>query len=152
MAVEIDVRTLRELVGRELATSSWFPVTQEIIDRFAEATGDHQWIHVDPVRAAKESPFKTTIAHGFLTLSVISTLLRDAVTPTGLRMAINYGLNRVRFVSPVPSGSQIRGRFLLKAVEETGGAVQASWEVTVEREGGEKPACVAEWLVRYYPA
>jgi acyl dehydratase len=152
MAVEIDVRTLRELVGRELATSSWFPVTQEIIDRFAGATGDHQWIHVDPVRAAKESPFKTTIAHGFLTLSVVSTLLRDAVTPTGLRMAINYGLNRVRFVSPVPSGSRIRGRFLLKAVEETGGAVQASWEVTVEREGGEKPACVAEWLVRYYPA
>jgi acyl dehydratase len=152
MAVEIDVRTLRELVGRELATSSWFPVTQEIIDRFAEATGDHQWIHVDPVRAAKESPFKTTIAHGFLTLSFVSTLLRDAVTPTGLRMAINYGLNRVRFVSPVPSGSRIRGRFLLKAVEETGGAVQASWEVTVEREGGEKPACVAEWLVRYYPA
>jgi len=152
MAVEIDVRTLRELVGRELATSNWFPVTQEIIDRFAEATGDHQWIHVDPVRAARESPFKTTIAHGFLTLSVVSSLLRDAVKPTGLRMAINYGLNRVRFVSPVPSGSQIRGRFVLKAVEETGGAVQANWEVTVEREGGEKPACVAEWLVRYYPA
>jgi acyl dehydratase len=152
MAVELDVRTQRELVGRELATSSWFPVTQETINGFAEATGDHQWIHVDPVRAAKESPFKTTIAHGFLTLSVVSTLLRDAVTPTGLRMAINYGLNRVRFVSPVPSGSRIRGRFALKAVEETGGAVQASWEVTVEREGGEKPACVAEWLVRYYPA
>jgi acyl dehydratase len=152
MAAEIDVRTLREFVGRELATSSWFALTQETIDGFAEATGDHQWIHVDPVRAAKESPFKTTIAHGFLTLSVISTLLRDAVTPTGLRMAINYGLNRVRFVSPVPSGSRIRGRFVLKAVEETGGAVQASWDVTVEREGGEKPACVAEWLVRYYPA
>ena len=152
MAVDIDVRTLREHVGRELATSNWFPVTQETIDRFAEATGDHQWIHVDPVRAAKESPFKTTIAHGFLTLSMASTLLRDAVTPTGLRMAINYGLNRVRFVSPVPSGSRIRGRFSLKAVEETGGAVQAAWEVTVEREGAEKPACVAEWLVRYYPA
>ena len=152
MAVEIDVRTLPKLVGRELATSSWFPVTQETIDRFAEATGDHQWIHVDPVRAAKESPFKTTIAHGFLTLSFVSTLLRDAVTPTGLRMAINYGLNRVRFVSPVPSGSRIRGRFALKAVEETGGVVQANWEVTVEREGGDKPACVAEWLVRYYPA
>jgi acyl dehydratase len=152
MAVEIDVRTLRELVGRELATSNWFPVNQEIIDRFAEATGDHQWIHVDPVRAARESPFKTTIAHGFLTLSVVSSLLRDAVKPAGLRMAINYGLNRVRFVSPVPSGSRIRGRFVLKAVEETGGAVQACWEVTVEREGGEKPACVAEWLVRYYPA
>ena len=137
---------------RQRRTTDWRLVTQDDVDAFAGATGDHQWIHVDPARAATESPFKTTIAHGFLTLSVVSTLLRDAVTPTGLRMAINYGLNRVRFVSPVPSGSRIRGRFVLKAVEETGGAVQANWEVTVEREGGERPACVAEWLVRYYPA
>jgi acyl dehydratase len=147
---EIEVRALREHVGREVAVSGWHEVTQARIDQFAEATGDHQWIHVDAARAAAESPFKTTIAHGFLTLSLVGTLLRDAIRPTGLRMSINYGLNRVRFVSPVPSGSRVRGRFALAAVEETGGAIQAVWQVTVEREGAEKPACVAEWVVRYY--
>ncbi len=146
----LPVDQLRDFVGREVGVSEWHDVTQEMIDRFADATGDRQWIHVDAARAAAESPFKATIAHGFLTLSLISSLLRSALTPTGLRMAINYGLNRVRFVSPVPSGSRVRGRFMLAAVEETGGAIQAVWSVTVEREGGEKPACVAEWVVRYY--
>jgi acyl dehydratase len=148
--IEIDVRTLRDHIGRELALSGWLEVAQARIDQFADATGDHQWIHIDPVRAAADSPFKTTIAHGFLTLSLVSSLLRDAIKPTGLRMSINYGLNRVRFVSPVPSGSRIRGRFTVAGVEEAGASIQTTWQVTVEREGGDKPACVAEWLVRYY--
>ncbi len=148
----IDVRTLTNNVGRELGVSEWFEISQERINQFAEATGDHQWIHVNPAKAATDSPFKTTIAHGFLTLSLISQLLRSAITFEGTRMAINYGLNRVRFVSPVPSGSRIRGRFTLGSVEDAGGAIQAVWQVTVEREGADKPSCVAEWLVRYYPA
>src|SRR5215216_5358793 len=106
-----DVGALRNRIGEEIAVGEWFAITQDRIDQFADATGDHQWIHVDPARAAAESPFKATIAHGFLTLSLTSTLLREAMTFTGLRLAINYGLNRVRFVSPVPSGSRIRGRF-----------------------------------------
>ena len=148
--MDIDVRTLRDRVGQELAVSDWIAITQEKINQFADATGDHQWIHVDVARA-KDSPFASTIAHGFLTLSLISALLRGAVNPTGLRMAINYGLNRVRFVAPVPSGSRVRGRFALANVEETGGAIQATWTATIEREGLERPVCVAEWLVRYYP-
>lgn len=150
--VTIDIRALVDNVGRELGVSEWHQVTQERIDEFAEATGDRQWIHVDRARAAVESPFKTTIAHGFLTLSLASSLIRSALQFDGARMAINYGLNRVRFMAPVPSGSRVRGRFALASVEETGGAVQAIWQVTIEREGIEKPCCVAEWLVRYYPA
>jgi len=146
----IDIATLRERVGQEIAVSGWLDVTQARIDRFADATDDHQWIHVDAARAEKESPFKTTIAHGFLTLSLISPLLRDAIALTGLRLAINYGANRIRFVAPVPAGSRIRGRFVLGSVEDAGGAVQATWNVTVEREHSDKPCLVAEWLVRYY--
>jgi acyl dehydratase len=150
MALDIDVRTLDTRVGEEVAVSDWMTVSQEIIDQFADATGDHQWIHVDRARA-EQSPFKGTIAHGFLTLSLISALLRSAINPTGLRMAINYGLNRVRFIAPVPSGSRIRGRFVLAAVEHAGGAIQATWTTTIERDGGDKPVCAVEWLVRYYP-
>jgi acyl dehydratase len=150
--VTIDIRALVDNVGRELGVSDWHQVTQERINEFADATGDRQWIHIDTARAAIESPFKTTIAHGFLTLSLASSLLRGALQFNGARMAINYGLNRVRFMAPVPSGSRVRGRFALASVEETGGAVQAIWQVTIEREGSEKPCCVAEWLVRYYPA
>jgi acyl dehydratase len=150
--IAVDVRTFPDLVGRELGLSDWIEITQAHIDRFADVTGDRQWIHVDAARAAAESPFHTTIAHGFLTLSLVSQLLRGAVEPTGLRHAINYGLNRVRFVSPVPSGSRVRGRFVVGAVDQVGEAVQVRWQVTVERDGGDKPACVAEWLVRYYPA
>ena len=138
-------------VGRSFGPTEWLVVEQSRIDQFADATGDHQWIHVDQARA-KQSPFQTTIAHGFLTLSLISMMLRSAINPTGLRMAINYGLNRVRFVAPVPSGARIRGRFTLAGVEEAGGAIQATWSATIERDGGDKPVCVAEWLVRYYPA
>lgn len=147
----IDVAELSARVGEEIGVSEWIEITQERITQFAEATEDRQWIHVDPVRAATESPFKTTIAHGFLTLSLVSVMLRKAITITGVRMAINYGSNRVRFVAPVPSGSKVRGRFVLAGMEETGGGVQATWSITVEREGEQKPACVAEWLVRYYP-
>jgi len=116
--IDIDVRTIRDRVGEEIAVSDWLPVTQARIDQFAEATGDRQWIHVDSARAAVESPFKTTIAHGFLTLSLLSPLIRESIQFNGLRMAINYGMNRVRFVSPVPSGARIRARITVQAVEE----------------------------------
>jgi acyl dehydratase len=152
MKTTLDVRQLRDRIGQEIAVGEWFEITQERINRFAEATGDDQWIHVDPARAASESPFKTTIAHGFLTLSLMSTLIRDAIHFTGLRMAINYGLNRVRFVSPVPSGSRVRARIVAASLEEVTGGFQIVWNVTVEREHGSKPACVADWLVRYYPS
>jgi acyl dehydratase len=147
-----DVRSLRNRIGEEIAVSEWLEVTQARIDQFADATGDRQWIHVDPARAAVESPFKATIAHGFLTLSLVSSLIRDALTLGGLRMALNYGLNRVRFVSAVASGSRVRGRFSPSAVEAIGGGIQVTWSVTIEMEGHTKPACVCEWLVRYYPA
>ena len=148
--ISLDVRTLRDRVGQEIALGQWTEISQAQIDQFAEATGDRQWIHVDTARAAAESPFKTTIAHGFLTLSLLSTFLRDAIEFTGIRMAINYGLNKVRFVSPVPSGSRVRPRIVAGAVEEIGGAIQVTWTITVEREHHDKPACVAEWIVRYY--
>ena len=147
----LAVAQLKERVGQEIAVGDWLEMTQDRINQFADATGDRQWIHVDPARAAAESPFKTTIAHGFLSLSLVSVMLRSAITITGVRMAINYGLNRVRFATPVPAGSKVRGRFTLAAVEEIGGSTQATWAITVEREGEQKPACVAEWLVRYYP-
>jgi acyl dehydratase len=149
--IDVDVRTIGNRIGEEIAVSDWLEVSQARINQFAEATGDHQWIHVDPARAATESPFKSTIAHGFLTLSLLSTLIRESIQFTGLRMAINYGLNRVRFVSPVPAGSRIRALIMLQAVDAVSGGFQVTWQVTVERERGEKPACVADWIVRYYP-
>jgi len=149
--IDIDVRTIKDRIGEEIAVSDWLEVTQARIEQFADATGDRQWIHVDQARAAVESPFKTTIAHGFLTLSLLSPLIRESIRFTGLRMAINYGANRVRFVSPVPSGARIRARITPSAVEAVAGGFQVTWQVTIEREHGDKPACVAEWLVRYYP-
>jgi acyl dehydratase len=145
-----DVDTLRNRIGQEIAVSDWIAITQERIDQFAEATEDRQWIHVDLARAEAESPFKTTIAHGFLTLSLVSILIRRTMSFASYRMALNYGLNRVRFVAPVPSGSRIRARFSPVAVEEAGGGTQVTWGITVEREGADKPCCVAEWVVRYY--
>lgn len=146
-----DVSALRDRLGEEIAVSDWLAITQERIDRFALATDDHQWIHVDVARAAKDSPFHATIAHGFLTLSLVSVLARLAMTIGPLRLAINYGVNRVRFVSAVPAGSRIRGRFSPVAVEQVADAgVQVTWTITIEREGSERPACVAEWVVRYY--
>ena len=149
--IDVDVRTLKDRVGEQIAVSNWLEVTQARIEQFADATGDRQWIHVDQARAAVESPFKTTIAHGFLTLSLLSPLIRESIRFTGLRMAINYGANRVRFVSPVPSGARIRARITPSAVEAVAGGFQVTWQATIEREHGDKPACVAEWLVRYYP-
>ena len=150
--IDIDLRTLNDRIGQEIAVSDWLEVTQSRIDQFAAATGDNQWIHVDPARAATESPFKTTIAHGFLTLSLLSPLIRESMQFSGLRMAINYGLNRVRFVAPVPAGTRIRARITAQAVEEVTGGFQVTWQVTIEREQGGKPACIADWIVRYYPA
>ena len=147
----VDLAQLGGLVGREVATSDWLVITQDRIDAFAEATSDHQWIHVDSGRSRAETPFGATIAHGFLTLSLLSALMRDAVTVDGARMTLNYGLNRVRFVSPVPCGSRIRARVALATVDDMGDSIQATWGVTIEREGGDKPAVVAEWIVRYYP-
>ena len=145
-----SIAQLAEYVGREVGTSDWLDVSQERINQFAEATEDRQWIHIDIERAALESPFKETIAHGFLSLSLLSVLGKTAMSVDGVRMGINYGLNRVRFVSPVPAGSRIRGRFTLAKLEEIKGGAQATWDVTVERDGGDKPCFVAEWLVRYY--
>ena len=132
-----------------MAVSEWLDITQDRIGRFAEATDDHQWIHVDPARAAVESPLGTTIAHGFLTLSLLAPLVMGAITVTGAVLAVNYGLNRVRFVSPVPAGSRIRARFRPEAVSDIPGGLRVTWAVTVERAGAEKPACVAEWVVHY---
>ena len=146
-----NILALRYRIGEELAVSDWLEVTQDRINQFAGATGDHQWIHVDPSRAATQSPFKTTIAHGFLTLSLISTLARTSMTLPPLRLAINYGVNRVRFVTPVPAGARIRARFSPVAVEETGGGIQVTWKAVIECEHSEKASCVAEWVVRYYP-
>jgi len=145
-----SVDKLRELVGREVGTSDWLEVTQDRINAFADATGDHQWIHIDPERARIATPFGGTIAHGFLTLSLVSALLRDTVSVGGLRMTLNYGLNRVRFVSPVPAGARVRAAVSLGNVIDADGGVQATWNVRVEREYGDKPCLVAEWLVRYY--
>jgi acyl dehydratase len=145
-----NIAKLRDHVGRDVAVSDWIEVSQERINQFAESTDDRQWIHVDAERAARESPFKETIAHGFLTLSLLSALGKRAMSVGGVRMGINYGLDRVRFISPVPAGSRIRGRFTLSALADISGGAQVTWNVTVEREGGDKPSCIAEWLVRYY--
>ncbi len=148
----VDLAQLDGLVGREVATSDWLVITQDRINAFADATSDHQWIHVDSERARAETPFGATIAHGFLTLSLLSTLMRDAVTVNGPRMTLNYGLNRVRFVSPVPSGSRIRARITLAGIDDKGDSLQATWGVTIERDGSDKPAASVEWIVRYYDA
>ncbi len=153
MAMPVASTALDELrahTGSELAVSDWFTISQESIDKFAEATGDDQWIHVDAGRAARESPYHATIAHGFLTLSLIGTLLRDAIVLDGVRISVNYGSDRVRFIAPVLSGSRIRGRFTVAQVEERGDAVKVVWNVTIERQSDLKPCCVAEWIVIYY--
>ena len=135
-------------VGDTFGPSSWVEITQERIDGFADATGDHQWIHVDPARA-KDGPFGTTIAHGYLTLSLIPNASFEVVPSSG-KMGINYGVNRVRFPAPVPVGSKLRTSFEVVAVEEIQGGSQVTMTATVEREGGEKPVCVAEVISRHY--
>lgn len=145
------IAELKTLIGQEVATSDWFEVTQSRINDFADATQDHQWIHVDVEKARTESPFHSTIAHGFLTLSLLPHLTAQALKVQGdFKMGINYGLNRLRFVSPVPAGARVRARYTLQSVEDFAGGSQITWVVTCETEGGQKPALVAEWLVRYY--
>ena len=144
------IRELEARVGQEVAVSPWIEITQERIDTFARAINDFQWIHVDPERA-KQSPFGRTIAHGFLTLSLLSHLSEQTFSFSDRRMGINYGLNRVRFTSPVPVGSRVRARFtLLKYEKIEGNGVQVTWNATVEIDGAAKPALVAEWLGRHY--
>ena len=147
-------QTLAELadcVGQEVASSDWLTITQQQINLFAEATGDHQWIHVDPEKAAK-GPFGGPIAHGFLTLSLIPKFFESSFQIIGSRMGVNYGLNKVRFTSPVPVGSRLRAHMKLLATQPIDNdGIQMTWEVTVEREGAAKPVCVAELLVRRYP-
>jgi acyl dehydratase len=145
----VDFAALAGAVGRELAVSDWLEVTQSRIDRFAEATDDSQWIHLDARRAAEQLPGGVTIAHGFLTLSLLPRLLHGAVDVPGVRRTINYGLNRVRFVSPVPSSGRIRARFTPRAVVPRDDGADVTWDVVVELEGGDKPCCVAEWIARY---
>lgn len=141
---------LEGLLGQEMV-SPWREITQDAITQFAGITGDEQWIHVDVDRAKRESTYGTTIAHGFLTLALTSRLLRDAVGSIGgTRMSINYGLNKVRFPAPVPAGSRVRARCTLQQLDPIDGGVQATWRVLIERDGGTKPCCAAEWLVRYY--
>lgn len=144
-----QITDLQPLVGELLGTSDWMPVDQARIDAFAQATGDHQWIHTDPVMAAR-GPFGSTVAHGFLTLSLISVMFDTAFTITHSRMGLNYGLNRVRFPAPLPAGTRVRGHFRLTAYEAVEGGAQMTIEVTVEAEGQAKPVCVAESVTRRY--
>jgi acyl dehydratase len=146
-----DLRSLKEFLGREVGVTEWLEITQERINRFAEVTEDQQWIHVDPERSRRESPYGTTIGHGFLTLSLLSRFLGEAIHVRGsVRMSVNYGLNRVRFPAPVPAGSRIRARFAVLAWKEEPEHADVTYAITVEMEGREKPCCVAEWVVRYY--
>jgi len=146
-----DLKSLKANVGQEIGVTSWMEMTQQRIHQFAEATEDRQWIHLDSERARRESPYETTIAHGFLTLSLLSRFLGEVTQIRGgVRMSVNYGLNRVRFPAAVPAGSKIRARFVLADLKESVDFVDAIYGITVERQGAEKPCCVAEWMVRYY--
>jgi acyl dehydratase len=149
MAIALKISELDGRVGQEIAVSPWIEIAQDRIDLFAKATEDFQWIHLDKERA-KQSPFGGTIAHGFLTLSLLPKLSDSAFEFTDRKMGVNYGLNKVRFTAPVPSGSKVRGRFTLVKLETIEGGVQTTWSVTVEREGGDKPVMVAETISRHY--
>jgi acyl dehydratase len=146
-----SLEVLTALVGQEVAVSGWFGIPQARIDRFADATDDHQWIHVDAARAQRESPYGDTVAHGFLTLSLLPAMLASALSMVDMKMGVNYGLNRVRFPGPVPVNSRVRGRLTLASVQHLAdGGAQLAWDVVVEREGSDKPVCVAEFLMRRY--
>jgi len=146
-----NLHSLASFVGREIGTTEWFSVSQDRIHQFAETTEDRQWIHLDDERAQRDSPYRTTIAHGFLTLALLSHFLRQCIQiQSGVRMSVNYGLNRVRFPSPVPAGSRIRAHFTLQALKDISGGMEATFSVVIDRENSEKPCCVAEWVIRYY--
>ncbi len=150
MRVIASLAELKQLVGQEVATSDWVEISQERVNQFAEATGDLQWIHIDVERSRKESPYGGTIAHGFLTLSLLPLLMANAISMLDVKMGVNYGLNKVRFPGPVPVGSRVRAHMLLQAVEDIEGGAQMTWQVTIEREGSAKPVCVAESVSRRF--
>jgi acyl dehydratase len=144
--------SLSDWAGREIGVTEWFTVREHLIQQFAEVTGDRQWIHLDRERAQKESRFGTTISHGFLTLSLLSAFLRQVLEIRGgVRMTVNYGLNRVRFPAPVRTDSRIRAHFVVQSVKDMAGVLEAVFHVTIDVENTSKPACVAEWVLRYYP-
>ena len=143
------LQDLQAQIGQEIGLSDWITVDQPRIDKFAEATGDHQWIHVDPVKAAK-GPFGKTVAHGFLTLSLLPEMFAGAFDIGDVRMGVNYGLNKVRFTAPVPSGGRVRGRFVLREYLPIDGGAQLTVEATIELEGSSKPACIADSISRRY--
>jgi acyl dehydratase len=145
----LDFDTIAQRLGEQVAVSDWIAVDQARIDRFAVATGDDQWIHVDPARAAA-SPFGGTIAHGFLTLALLTPMLRSALSVPA-HLVVNYGLNRARFTAPVPSGARVRGRFSPAAVARRGATVDVVWQVTVDLEHSRTPCAVVEWILRYHP-
>jgi acyl dehydratase len=146
-----NLHSLARFLGREIGTTEWFTVAQDRIQQFAEITEDRQWIHVDPERAQRDSPYGTTIAHGFFTLALLSHFLRQAIQiGSGVRMSVNYGLNRVRFPSPVPAGSRIRAHFTLQALKDIADGVEATFSVVIDSENSKKACCVAEWVIRYY--
>ena len=149
MTTSLKISDLASRVGQEVGVSAWLEIGQDRNDLFAKATEDFQWIHVDQERA-KQSPFGTTIAHGFLTLSMLPKLSDSAFEISDRKMGVNYGLNKLRFTAPVPAGSKIRARFTLTKLEDVEGGVQTTWNVVVEREGGDKPVVVAETLSRHY--
>lgn len=150
MAEVLSAEYLKTLIDREVGTSAWHSISQERVNLFAEATGDHQWIHVDTRRSKSESPFGGPVAHGLLTLSLLPLLLQEAIELPASGIALNYGLNKVRFPAPVPVGSRVRGVVVLRKFEEVAGGMQCVWGMTLEREGGAKPACVAELVTRHY--
>lgn len=152
MRIIENLDALPAWIGQEVACSDWLSVDQARIQRFADATGDQQWIHTDPARARRESPYKTTIAHGYLTLSLLPHLLDSCLRIDGVGMAVNYGLDRVRFPAPLPVGQRVRARLTLERLQSVAGGVQAHWAATVELEHTDKPVCVAQMLVRYYPS
>lgn len=150
VAIE-NLEALKDFVGREISVTDWFKITQDRILKFADATEDRQWIHLDPARAQRESPYGATIAHGFLTLSLLSHLSQQALQiQSGVGMIVNYGLNRVRFPAPVLADSKIRARFILKSLKDNGNAREATFSVVVEAQNQPKPCCVAEWVILYY--
>ena len=157
MSAHVALRIIESLdalpawIGKEVACSDWLAVEQSRIQQFADATGDQQWIHTDPERARRESPYRSTIAHGYLTLSLLPHLVESCLRIDGVGMAINYGLDRVRLPAPVLAGQRVRARVVLDRLEAVAGGVQAHWSATVELEHGDKPACIAQMLARYYP-
>jgi acyl dehydratase len=144
-----SLQELSDAVGQHVGYGEWHTITQEQINAFADATGDHQWIHINPELAAK-GPFGTTVAHGYLTLSLIPMLAGQIMRTNGVRMGVNYGLNKVRFPAPVPVGSKIRAGIKILSVEPMDGSAQIVSEVTIERDGGDKPCCIAQTVARYY--